>query len=653
MVRYAIAVFFVFGSSLEKSVSQYTDCAEDLVWLSDGFCDSATNNLACNYFGGDCCSCTCVETPLYSCGSNGFNCLDPACPDEDPSPYPNCTGNFNWLNDGWCDPIETNNNPACGYDGGDCCACTCVDGPLYSCGSNGLNCDNTACLDLAIAVLYPECVNGWLSIGDGLCNAKNNNQACGYDGGDCCLCTCSASACVYSNFDCLDPSAGDEIYDCSPPPPTPVPCSVDGKRVWVVEDSAQAGALAEAVNCSGGSFEVFWRGEVVVDKTIYVFDGTVLNVTGAGPTASMDGHSTTRLISVVNAWVHLIGVNMTHGIGTVGGAIAAARSNLSFDGSTFFGNVATDHGGAVYASDSSVVSFVGHNIFSGNIAAMGGGAVFVLDSFCTGENMTFFNNTAGHDGGAIVATEHSSLSWSGMTVYYKNRAGGAGGARGAGDRKMFDVAKTITVGAENPPFPGFNNDVEHLAVTTLMRGEHPIDKHTFVQGTDEPTIPGRDIAPINITDMPSVSAIPIRTPAVPPQYRLQPGQPKQGLDFSTIAAAPKINMPFAPIPNVVALNNKREPWNIIATQYGPGGDGSNCAGPLLNDCLIKSDTVIPVAEKIITHDKEERDTEMNWPNKIPAAHVRSTEPQILRIDGDVDLVVTEAAPYEPMVGVGN
>jgi len=41
---------------------------------------------------------------------------------------------------------------------------------------------------------------------------------------------------------------------------------------------------------------------------------------------------------------------------------------------------------------------------------------------------------------------------------------------------------------------------------------------------------------------------------------------------------------------------------------------------------------------------------MNWPNKIPAAHVRSTEPQILRIDGDVDLVVTEAAPVEAMVG---
>jgi len=210
----------------------------------------------------------------------------------------------------------------------------------------------------------------------------------------------------------------------------------------------------------------------------------------------------------------------------------------------------------------------------------------------------------------------------------------------AEERPMFDVPKTITVGVD-PPFPGFNNDVEHLPVTTLMRGENPIDEKYWAKGTDEPTIPGRYIEPVRITDMPATAAIPVRTPNVPPQYRLQPGQPKQGLNFSTIAAAPKIDMAFSPIPNVVALKNKREPWNVI----------QDCEAPLLNDCLEKSDTVIPVAEKIITHDKEKRDTMMMWPNKIPAAHVRSTEPQILRVDGDVDLVIEEAAPAEPVVGV--
>jgi len=215
---------------------------------------------------------------------------------------------------------------------------------------------------------------------------------------------------------------------------------------------------------------------------------------------------------------------------------------------------------------------------------------------------------------------------------------------GCGESKpMFDVPKTVTVGVGSPPFPGFNNDVEHLPVTTLMRGENPIDQEEWVEGVGNPSIPGRMIAPIDITDMPATAAIPVRSPNVPSQYKLQPGQPKQGLDFSNIAAAPKIDMPFAPIPNVTKLNIKREPWNVI----------QKCDAPLVNDCLIKSNTVIPVAEKIITHDKKQRDTKMMWPNKIPAAHVRSTEPQILRLDGDVDLVIEESAPAEALVGSQN
>ena len=76
--------------------------------------------------------------------------------------------------------------------------------------------------------------------------------------------------------------------------------------MWVVGDTAQANALAEGVNCSGGSFEVLWNGEVILDKTIYIFDETVLNVTGVGSVASMDGNSTSRVLTVVNASVHLL-----------------------------------------------------------------------------------------------------------------------------------------------------------------------------------------------------------------------------------------------------------------------------------------------------------------------------------------------------------
>ncbi|CAN0164018.1 unnamed protein product, partial [Ectocarpus sp. 12 AP-2014] len=76
-----------------------------------------TNNAECGYDGGDCCSCDCVDTDYYGCGENGYDCqdVDSAC-------Y-GCVGDF--ISDGWCD--EENNNAECGYDGGDCCSCDCVD----------------------------------------------------------------------------------------------------------------------------------------------------------------------------------------------------------------------------------------------------------------------------------------------------------------------------------------------------------------------------------------------------------------------------------------------------------------------------------------------------------------------------------------------
>ena len=61
---------------------------------------------------------------------------------------------------------------------------------------------------------------------------------------------------------------------------------------------------------------MFWNGKVVVDKTIYVYDGTILNITGVGALANMDGNSTNQVLVVVNASVHLTGVNISHGAGT-------------------------------------------------------------------------------------------------------------------------------------------------------------------------------------------------------------------------------------------------------------------------------------------------------------------------------------------------
>ncbi|CAN0530784.1 unnamed protein product, partial [Ectocarpus sp. 12 AP-2014] len=56
---------------------------------------------------------------------------------------------------------------------------------------------------------------GYVSgIGNGWCDRNNNKEECGYDGGDCCSCTCQSAydddyscSSEYGYFDCQDPSA--------------------------------------------------------------------------------------------------------------------------------------------------------------------------------------------------------------------------------------------------------------------------------------------------------------------------------------------------------------------------------------------------------------------------------------------------------------
>lgn len=58
--------------------------------------------------------------------------------------------------------------------------------------------------------------------------------------------------------------------------------------------------LAASLNCSRGDFSVQWVGEVFVVETVYVINGTSLNITGAGPDAVADGQSATQQLFVVN-----------------------------------------------------------------------------------------------------------------------------------------------------------------------------------------------------------------------------------------------------------------------------------------------------------------------------------------------------------------
>ncbi|CAM9855813.1 unnamed protein product, partial [Ascophyllum nodosum] len=88
-------------------------------------------------------------------------------------------------------------------------------------------------------------------------------------------------------------------------PALSLPCLSGGEGPLVVEAFEDVSVLAETVYCTGGEFEVEWRGHVVLEQGIVVPGGTILNVTGVGPNATIDGGGITRIFTVINASLHV------------------------------------------------------------------------------------------------------------------------------------------------------------------------------------------------------------------------------------------------------------------------------------------------------------------------------------------------------------
>ena len=228
----------------EPGLLEYTNCTGDVSCINDGWCDYENNNEACGWDGKDCCECACIDGGPNDCGSAGYGCLDPnsECTDPRLLGYSNCSGAVNWIDDGDCDSV--NNNEACGWDRGDCCECTCIDGEYYECSSSEFFCKDwdSGCTD-ALVSQYKKCSGDLSLFGDGLCDSENNNEACGWDGGECCECTCEGESCAlnieYGRFDCLDPAAAieSETYGCLDWAPASIPCPSHKKQHWIVETS--------------------------------------------------------------------------------------------------------------------------------------------------------------------------------------------------------------------------------------------------------------------------------------------------------------------------------------------------------------------------------------------------------------------------------
>ena len=310
--------------------------------------------------------------------------------------------------------------------------------------------------------MYENCTDGMVeNIGDGNCDGINNTPDCGYDGGDYCICTCVGSMACTFDFNCIDLDAGDELYACHElPSDITSPCSDDVEKIWFVENAAQARTLAETTNCSGGSFQVEWRGNISMDETIHAVDGTVLHIYGNHAGAVISGNLEKRLITVVNASLYLTNVRVEFGFALVCGAIAASRSNLTLDQTFFVSNQARGLGGALYVVDQSILSFNGETtFFASNVAGISGGAIYVAGGSVVSWNgrntsfidnlsyldggaatiidesvasfkgvMSFSNNTCGLSGGAVYLTDHANVAWDGATYFFSNAAYDSGGA---------------------------------------------------------------------------------------------------------------------------------------------------------------------------------------------------------------------------------
>lgn len=237
-----------------------------------------------------------------------------------------------------------------------------------------------------------------------------------------------------------------------------------------VEDTAGAARLAQAVNCSGGSFDVTWIGSVTVTETIHVGEGTTLNVTGSSDGMSAaDGASQTSQFSLEGGGVlHLSDLTLANGLAgagsaggallaadatvtltrctfvdnaaEVGGAIVVARSELVAKDVAFVRNVALD-GGAIFDNDGSQMT-LDNCTFLENTSEFGG-AIFLSGSELVANDVSFVRSAAQVSGGAIYGYGGSQILFDGFNSFFSNEAVGSSGFLSGGGLYLTGSAVTV------------------------------------------------------------------------------------------------------------------------------------------------------------------------------------------------------------------
>lgn len=226
--------------------------------------------------------------------------------------------------------------------------------------------------------------------------------------------------------------------------------------------------------------------DITQSQTVSLANGATLTVNGNGHTLTLSGGAFFNFPQNPAAATLVFGsgpaqtITITGGSRSNGGAISgsnvASGTSIPITGSaTFSNNVATGNGGAIgfpnlngtlsIGSPGSTAIFTGNTAqnggaiddanaalalfgnatFSGNVATSGsGGGIhntggqFVIIGDSAASNITFINNTAAQDGGAVSA-QNNSVTVNGNVKLAGNMAGGRGGA-------IFEGSNSVTVG---------------------------------------------------------------------------------------------------------------------------------------------------------------------------------------------------------------
>ncbi|GMH84780.1 hypothetical protein TL16_g10024 [Triparma laevis f. inornata] len=228
-----------YNYSGSQDCTQYDcigQCADDSIsagWVGDGSCDDGTygSHLNCATFEND--------GELTSFINSG--CV-----------------NSDYIGDGYCDNDNYHNNAVQNYDGGDCCAETCVSSH-FDCGGAGYH-----CIDPAYSSA-PDChVEHPGYIGDGYCDHDGpyNTKSCNYDGGDCCVSSCSGGMCGTLGYDCKDEnhvndasganddfnSGASSFLDCDGN-------NAQGYQGWLGDGDCDDGTHGANFNCEAHGFD--------------------------------------------------------------------------------------------------------------------------------------------------------------------------------------------------------------------------------------------------------------------------------------------------------------------------------------------------------------------------------------------------------------